>query len=481
MAFSLFRKKNYADSIFRGGIILSLDPEYEGATAIAVKDGEIMAIGSDEDIAALEGPSTKVEELGGAYLCPGIIDPFTTLADDVLDELYIKFNSDDTIFTINSAIRDRLIESPDSDYLLCFGIGRRFFDSDEESTDSSNFSTMLEDLETEIPVLLISEDGLSMRLSKSAQEMVSAAAEEIGVQTVTPEFVFDNLIALDFEKCGRKHFIRAEDYASHGVTSVFSASGSLYLDKAYRDLLTEIYGADLIKQRYFGCLPIKRAINPRSLMYTLNTHSTLCLELDELINFNDLVLTASSGGTELSFMSPDYLESVCRAAADKGFNIRVNALDKEMAVTAYDTLGNLSTSYPRQSFVIIYNGKLSESELSRIFTGNAIFISPEDGNFAFRGAALDALAYYTEGAARILGEEGILGSLEEGLAADFAVFRTDPRNIAEVADLFKLEAEMTVIDGEVVYRRGIDNAENWTQLMLSQLESINEGMEEEDE
>ncbi len=479
MAFSFFRKKNYADSIFRGGNILSLDPEYEGATAIAVKDGEIMAIGSEEDIAPLEGPQTKVEELKGAFLCPGIIDPFTSLADDVLKDLYIKFDSDDTIFTINSTIRDYIIEHPDADFLLCFGVGARFFDSDEESTDSKNFASMLEELGSEIPVLMISEDGISMRLSKSAADMVSAAAESIGVPSITPEFVFDNLIALDFEKYGRKLFDKAEDYASHGVTSVFSSSCSLYLDKAYRDLLTELYGAGLIKQRYFGALPVKRAINPRSLMYTLNTHSTLCLELDELINFNDLVLTASSSGTDFSFMSPEYLESICSSAADKGYNIRVNALDRELALSAYEVLGNLSTSYPKQSFVLIYDGLLSEKDLAQVFTGNAILISPLNGSFSFRGAASDALAYYTEGAARILGEEGILGSLEPGLAADFAVFSSDPRNVDTVADFFKLEAEFTAIDGEIVYRRGQDNAENWTQLMLSQLATINEGMEEE--
>jgi dihydroorotase-like cyclic amidohydrolase len=216
-------------------------------------------------------------------------------------------------------------------------------------------------------------------------------------------------------------------------------------------------------------------------MYSLNTHNTLCLELDELINFNDLVLTASSGGTDMSFMSPEYMENVCRSAADKGFNVRVHALDREMALQAYEILGNLSTSYAKQSFIIISEEELTQKDLASVFTGNAIYIRPEDGSYRFRGEPSDALAYYTEGAAKLLGEEGILGSLEEGLVADFAVFRENPTAISSVDDLFAMEAEFTVIEGETVYRKGVDNAENWTQLMLSQLAVMNEGLEETEE
>src|SRR5664279_3691744 len=42
--------------------------------AIAVRDGRIVAIGSDDDILKLKGSQTKVLDLGGHFVMPGFND-----------------------------------------------------------------------------------------------------------------------------------------------------------------------------------------------------------------------------------------------------------------------------------------------------------------------------------------------------------------------------------------------------------------------
>ncbi|MFD9030609.1 amidohydrolase [Streptomyces sp. NPDC059567] len=50
------------------------EPELTGATAVAVRDGLITAVGDDTDARAWRGPGTETVDLGGATLTPGLTD-----------------------------------------------------------------------------------------------------------------------------------------------------------------------------------------------------------------------------------------------------------------------------------------------------------------------------------------------------------------------------------------------------------------------
>ncbi len=65
------------DTIFTGGDIWTGVPGAPRAQAMAVRDGELLAVGSDEQIAALTGPGTKVVPLEGRFVVPGFIDNHT--------------------------------------------------------------------------------------------------------------------------------------------------------------------------------------------------------------------------------------------------------------------------------------------------------------------------------------------------------------------------------------------------------------------
>lgn len=63
-----------ADTILINGHILTVDPNFSAASALAIRDGRILATGTDDDIAALAGPQTRRLDLAGRTALPGLID-----------------------------------------------------------------------------------------------------------------------------------------------------------------------------------------------------------------------------------------------------------------------------------------------------------------------------------------------------------------------------------------------------------------------
>jgi predicted amidohydrolase YtcJ len=64
-----------ADIIFRGGPILTMSDRAPRAEALAVRGERILAVGRLQDVEARRGPRTRVVDLDGRTLLPGLIDP----------------------------------------------------------------------------------------------------------------------------------------------------------------------------------------------------------------------------------------------------------------------------------------------------------------------------------------------------------------------------------------------------------------------
>ena len=63
-----------ADLVLRGGEVAAVDADFSIQQAVAVADGIIVFVGSDEDVEPFIGPSTRVIELDGRLLTPGMVD-----------------------------------------------------------------------------------------------------------------------------------------------------------------------------------------------------------------------------------------------------------------------------------------------------------------------------------------------------------------------------------------------------------------------
>ncbi|MFE7132113.1 amidohydrolase [Streptomyces sp. NPDC057638] len=63
-----------ADLVLTGATVHTLDPAHPRATAVAVTDGLITAVGDDTDVREWRGARTEILDLGGATLTPGLTD-----------------------------------------------------------------------------------------------------------------------------------------------------------------------------------------------------------------------------------------------------------------------------------------------------------------------------------------------------------------------------------------------------------------------
>src|SRR5258705_755293 len=62
------------DTIFLGGKIVTVDPEFSIQQAFAVQGEEFLAVGTDARILALAGPQTRKIDLHGLTAVPGLLD-----------------------------------------------------------------------------------------------------------------------------------------------------------------------------------------------------------------------------------------------------------------------------------------------------------------------------------------------------------------------------------------------------------------------
>lgn len=67
-------KHQVADTIFINGNIYTVTDDQPIVQAVAVKDGKILAFGSDDEIVSLKGDQTKTINLDGKMMTPGLID-----------------------------------------------------------------------------------------------------------------------------------------------------------------------------------------------------------------------------------------------------------------------------------------------------------------------------------------------------------------------------------------------------------------------
>jgi predicted amidohydrolase YtcJ len=69
----------FADAVYHNGKILTVDERFSIAQAFAVRDGKIMAVGSNAEILNLAGPKTRRLDLKGKTIIPGFIDTHSHL------------------------------------------------------------------------------------------------------------------------------------------------------------------------------------------------------------------------------------------------------------------------------------------------------------------------------------------------------------------------------------------------------------------
>ncbi len=84
----------YADTILTHARIATVDTAFTIAEALAIKDGRLIAVGADADVLKTRGPRTRVVDLAGKSVIPGLQDShihFLSLGEEVTREADLTY------------------------------------------------------------------------------------------------------------------------------------------------------------------------------------------------------------------------------------------------------------------------------------------------------------------------------------------------------------------------------------------------------
>ncbi|ABF43739.1 Amidohydrolase 3 [Candidatus Koribacter versatilis Ellin345] len=70
----LFAQQQPADRIYRHGVVFTADGQQTAAEAVAVREGRIVYVGGNAGVEPFVGKNTKVTDLHGGFLMPGLVD-----------------------------------------------------------------------------------------------------------------------------------------------------------------------------------------------------------------------------------------------------------------------------------------------------------------------------------------------------------------------------------------------------------------------
>lgn len=109
-----------ADLILRNGAVYLVEPEGKWAQAVAVRDGKIVAVGTDRQVARFKGRTTKIVDLKKRMVMPGIIDGHVhmALAASVLKTYTCNFSAYDDFEAVIANVRQCASKANPGEWVL---------------------------------------------------------------------------------------------------------------------------------------------------------------------------------------------------------------------------------------------------------------------------------------------------------------------------------------------------------------------------
>lgn len=168
-----------ADTIYTNGKIYTVNDTQQWAEAVAIKDGKFIAVGSANDVKAVTGDSTKVVDLGGKFVLPGLHDQHVHIEQaykgEILGEQLLTFPATvDTPKEAAKLLKDFAAKNPDAKVL--FGQNLEYGSFDKVSNE------WMDEAVPDRPVIILSSTEHEGILNSKALAM-----EGLTPKTPTPD------------------------------------------------------------------------------------------------------------------------------------------------------------------------------------------------------------------------------------------------------------------------------------------------------
>ncbi|HRI01168.1 MAG TPA: amidohydrolase [Saprospiraceae bacterium] len=170
--------KENADLILINGTIYTADSKNSVVQAIAVKEGKIVAAGSNINIQGLAGDQTQIIDLAGDFLMPGLIDAhahFTSLGKSLIN---INLLDSKNWEEIVSLVEQKAKETPKAEWIEGRGWHQDKWNSNTDLRfDGYPYHDLLSAVSPDHPVVLTHASGHALIANSKAMEMANISAE----------------------------------------------------------------------------------------------------------------------------------------------------------------------------------------------------------------------------------------------------------------------------------------------------------------
>ncbi len=173
--------KPFADTIYVGGDIVTVNDSAPSAEALAIKNGRILAVGKESDLMALRDDSTKIVDLDGMTMIPGFIDGhghvFNTGVQALSANLLAAPDGNvDSIASLQEELRSWVAKPENSKHGIILGFG---YDDSQLKEQRHPTRQELDEVSKDLPVLIIHQSGHLATLNSKALELAGFTTESI--------------------------------------------------------------------------------------------------------------------------------------------------------------------------------------------------------------------------------------------------------------------------------------------------------------
>lgn len=447
-----------ADRIFVNGRIYTENEEVPWADAVACKYGEILDAGSFNSMKNLEDEYTEIIDLKGKFMFPGFIDAHSSTVFSIFRDTYTVLDSSWDMDTVIGEIADCCYDAFDDHLIFAYGFNemllRDFPDEDERCR-------LFDEIETDCPVLLLSADGCHFLYNSICREKIKAVFNKEDICELAPEAVLNALMIFDEDELRSNFDEEKERLTDKGFTTVFNYNTPLCFNKIYKNLFSDREGEiDGLNQTFCDTVFVNSPLSEKKLSSLL-----------EKAKLNKHCNTVKINASEENFTSDD-LDYICLFAAERGFNLHVDALDENTLKSVYASYSHVrKEGYTDITLVIASDIKLPK-ELRESYPFSETFLltfasdALNNSVFSHSISVHDAIDQLTIKAAELIGKKDVLGSVEKGKRADFTVFSEDIFK-SDLKTFSRLHCDMIISDGEILYDVDEENFDEMVNLLFN--------------
>lgn len=419
---------NAPDLVMVNGKVLTVDANFTIAEALAIKDGRILAVGTSAEISALAGANTRVDDLEGRTVVPGLIDNHNHFVR-ATEQWYrqVRWDEVSSRATALSMLQERAAILPQGEWVVVLGgwIPEQFRDDQRLFTRAE-----LDALLPENPVYIQQGYGRGFANSLALEQTGLLAGGPLanGVEVVNGELtgvlngaaaflsVADKITPTPDATWENSVQLAVQDYFAQGLTALLDIGGNTVTPRHY-DVLRRVAAN--------GNLPLR-------VFYTLNGTNGVGASADEIITALNTI-PARSGDDffgQFTYGEMTYEEirdqnwpptndetanyaRILATAAAQGWQIHEHSTNDEKIQVTLDLMAEVNATTPIAPlrWTLAHAEQASDATIARAKELGVVFALHSSGGLGAVAAAANGADVSRVPPIRQLEEAGVLWGL----------------------------------------------------------------------